>query len=126
MKRLLALAIPLLIAAHAPRSFTIGGQNFAETEIVDARAQPDLDGKAAILVTFSPDGAKRLATISKANIGKPVKIELDGKLLAEPTVQGEITEGIAQISGNFSIAEADTLALAISGKPPLGDSLEGP
>ena len=128
MKRLLALvlAAPLVVAASAPRAFTIGGSPFTQAEIVDARAQPDLDGKAAILITFSPAGATRLATLSRGLIGKAMRIELDGRLLAEPVVRDEIKDGVAQISGNFTVPEADALALAIAGKPPLSDSLDGP
>ena len=126
MKRLLALAIPLLIAASVPRVFTIGGEPFTQADILDARAQPDVTGHAAILITLSPDGAKRLAMLTRAGIDKPMPITLDGKLLAEPVVRGEISDGIAQISGNFTLAEADALALQISGKPPIIDSLEGP
>ena len=126
MKRLIAFAIPLLIAAGAPRVFTIGGEPFTQADILDARAQPDVTGHAAILITLSPEGAKRLAVLTRAGIDKPMLITLDDKLLAEPVVKGEIPDGIAQISGNFTLAEADALALKISGKAPLVDSLEGP
>ena len=128
MKRLLAIvfAMPLVLAAGAPRVFTIGGAPFAQGEILDARAQPDLDGRAAILITFSPAGATRLAVLSRDHIGKAMRIELDGQLLAEPVVRDEIKDGVAQISGSFSVPEADALALAIAGKPPLSASLDGP
>jgi hypothetical protein len=109
------------------RVFTIGGEMFAEPEIIDARSQPDLAGTAAIMITFSPEGAKRLAILSHDHIGKPLPIRLDGKLLAEPVVMEDIAGGVAQISGNFTVAEADALAFTISGKAPLADSLdEGP
>ncbi len=124
MSRLLILFAPLLLAAAAPRLFTIGGVPFSEAEIIDARAQPDTSGMAAVMITFSPEGAKKLAALSKASTGKAIKIELDGKMLSEPMVVGEIADGTAQISGNFSVRDADALALAISGKPPLGDSLD--
>jgi preprotein translocase subunit SecD len=123
----LLLLFPLLIAAGAPRTFTIGGETFSEAEIVDARSQPDLAGTAAIMITFSPEGAKRLSILTHDYIGKPMPILLNGTLLAEPVVMEDIAGGVAQISGNFTLAEADALALTISGKAPLADSLdEGP
>jgi preprotein translocase subunit SecD len=126
-----SLIAAMLLGVSAPafagdRNFLIAGEKFDEAEILDARAQPDLGGKATIMITFSAEAAKRLATLSKAHIGKPVRIELDGKALAEPLVQGEITDGIAQISGNFTVPEADALALKIAGKPPLSDGLDEP
>jgi preprotein translocase subunit SecD len=120
----------LLVSGQAQaqlRTFTIGGETFSEAEIVDARSQPDLAGTAAIMITFSPEGAKRLAILSHDHIGKPMPILLNGKLLAEPVVMEDIAGGVAQISGSFTLAEADALALTISGKEPLADSLdEGP
>ncbi len=119
----LALSTP---AMAGDRIFLIAGEKFAESDIVDARAQPDLEGKAAIMISFSPEGAKRLVLLSRANVGKSIRIELDGKTLAEPFVQGEIADGVAQISGPFTLAEADALALKISGRPPLSDGLDEP
>jgi preprotein translocase subunit SecD len=113
-------------ALAAPHTFTIGGVSFSESEIIDARAQPYPSGMAAVMITMSPEGAQKLAALSRANSGKAIKIELDGKALSEPVVQGEISDGVAQISGNFTVPEADALALAISGKPPLKDTLEEP
>ena len=127
MKRALILLLaPLLLAAADARSFTIGGEAFSEAEIVDARGQPELGGKAAIRITFSPAGAARLAALSHAYDGKALPILLDGERLAEPVVQGGIDDGVAQISGGFTLAEADALALRISGKPPLPESLDEP
>jgi preprotein translocase subunit SecD len=127
VRAFLLILSPLLIAAGAPRAFTIGGETFSEAEIVDARSQPDLAGTAAIMITFSPEGAKRLAMLTHDHIGKPMPILLNGTLLAEPVVMEDIAGGVAQISGNFTLTEADALAFTISGKVPLADSLdEGP
>ena len=117
----------LLIAAVAPRKFTIAGQKFHERDIVDARPLPDLNGTATILLTFEDKAAKRLAKLSRKNREKPVAINLDGKTLVRPIFHSAIDDGMIQISGLFTLDQATQLARRISGKEPLPDSLdEGP
>jgi preprotein translocase subunit SecD len=117
----------LLIAADAPREFSIGGKKFKERDILDARPLPDLNGTAAIMLTFDEKAAKRLAKISRKNREKPVAVNLDGKTLVRPIFHNEIRDGMIQISGLFTIDQATTLARRISGKEPLPESLdEGP
>ncbi len=111
-------------AADATREFLIGAEPFAEKDIVDARAQPDLDGMASVLVTLDPEAWARLAAISKQFLGKAMPLALNGEILAEPMVVEPIAGGAFQISGRFTVKEAEALALKISGKPPLRDSLE--
>ena len=121
---LIVLIAFALIAAERPRVFSIGGQKFKEADIVDARALPDLNGTAAILLTLDDKAAKRLAKVSRKNRDKPVTVALDGKTLVRPVIRSEISDGVLQISGLFSIDQATTLARRISGKEPLPDSLE--
>ncbi len=64
----------------------------------------------SISLDFNDDGAKLFAEITKNNIGRPVAIFLDGALLSAPVVQEAITNGQAEISGQFSVDEAKTLA----------------
>lgn len=66
-------------------------------------------GAPIIGLTFNADGAKMFGDITKANIGKQVAIYLDGEVLSAPVVQQAITDGKAQISGNFTLASAKTL-----------------
>lgn len=109
--------------ATGRRVFTIAGETFSETEIVDARAQPDLSGKATIMITFDDSARIKLARLSGANKSKPLPFVLDGKTLMAPIVTDPIIDGVAQITGMFTITEAEVIAKKISGKPPLPDSL---
>ncbi len=59
-----------------------------------------------ILLNFNDEGAKLFEEITGRNIGKPVGVFLDGNLITAPTVQGKISGGKAQITGNFSQKEA--------------------
>lgn len=59
---------------------------------------------------FNDDGKKLFAEITARNVGKPVAIFLDGEPISIPTVNEEIREGKAVITGGFSIQEAKLLA----------------
>ncbi|MEQ1549434.1 MAG: hypothetical protein ABL918_12435 [Chakrabartia sp.] len=117
-------------SAHAAeRRFSIGATAFAEHDIIDARAQPDLGGQATILITFSAAAAKRLETETAAHIGKPVDIKLDDTVLMSPIVREPIAGGTlqisgGQISGGLTFEAAVKLAKSISGKDPLPDDLQ--
>ena len=117
-----ALTVPTAHAAE--RKFSIGATSFAEHDIIDARAQPDLGGQATILITFSAAAAKRLETETAAHIGKPVDIKLDDTVLMSPIVREPIAGGTFQISGGLTFDAAVKLAKSISGNDPLPDDLQ--
>jgi preprotein translocase subunit SecD len=116
-------AVKVKVAPVAPRVFTIAGEAFSESEILDARAQPDISGKATIMITFDDNGRIKLARLSSANKSKPLPFVLDGKVLMAPIVTDPILDGVAQITGMFTLIEAEMIAKRISGKTPLPDSL---
>lgn len=77
-------------------------------------------GKPQVGLKFNKQGTDLFATITKRNIGKPVGIFLDNIPLTTPTVQTEILDGSAVITGNFTTDEAKKLTIAInSGALPL-------
>jgi protein-export membrane protein SecD len=63
-----------------------------------------------ISLRFNDEGKNLFAEITKKNLNLPVAIFLDGQPISIPTVQSEITEGEAIISGDFTISEAKLLA----------------
>jgi protein-export membrane protein SecD len=69
--------------------------------------------KPQIGLVFDSEGAKLFADITKDNIGKQLAILLDGQIISAPTIQSEIVGGQAQISGTFSIQEANTLSRSL-------------
>jgi protein-export membrane protein SecD len=58
---------------------------------------------------FDDEGTKLFSELTKNNLGKSIAIYLDGQIISAPTVQSEITNGEAVISGNFSLDEAKDL-----------------
>ena len=71
-------------------------------------------GKLRIDITFTDAGAKRFAKVTRQNIGKRLAIIIDGRLYSAPTIRAEIRDGKAEVSGNFSEAEANDLAAKIN------------
>jgi preprotein translocase subunit SecD len=67
-----------------------------------------------INLSFNDEGAEIFAELTKENIGKPLAIYLDGYPISMPTVQEEIPSGMAQISGQFTLAEAKELVLRLN------------
>ncbi len=59
-----------------------------------------------IMLDFNEEGRRLFAEITSRNVGEPLATFLDGEMLQEATVQEEITEGEAQITGQFSVEEA--------------------
>lgn len=81
-------------------------------------------GEPKVGLQFDDTGTKLFAEITKANIGKTVAIYLDGSPITTPVVREEILNGQAQISGNFTPAEAKQLVGRLnSGALPVPISL---
>ncbi len=79
-----------------------------------AEVQFDQQGNPQIAIEFNSDGAKVFADLTKKNLSKPLAIFLDEELISAPTVQSEITDGKAVITGQFSIEEAKNLAIQLN------------
>jgi protein-export membrane protein SecD len=62
-----------------------------------------------VALKFDSEGTQLFANITKKSIGKRVAIYLDGEIISAPTVQNEISNGEAVITGNFTIDEAKNL-----------------
>lgn len=85
-------------------------------------ARQDFDegrGSAYVSMTMNGEGSTVWARLTRENVGQAIAIVMDNKVFSAPVVQNEITGGSSQITGNFTIQEADDLAnLLKSGKLP--------
>jgi preprotein translocase subunit SecD len=71
-------------------------------------------------ITFDSEGGAKFARLTKDNVNKPFAIILDGQVLSAPNINQPIYGGNAQISGGFTIASANELAIALrSGALPV-------
>ena len=89
--------------------------------VTDARVQYGAQGQSRpeVSMTMNAEGANVWARMTKANIGKQIAIVLDGMVYSYPRVNSEIDGGSSQITGNFTLEEAEDLANVLkSGKLP--------
>jgi len=82
-------------------------------EMLDgATATFDQNNRPAVSFTLNAAGARRFGKVTGENIGRPFAIILDGKVVSAPTIQSQIF-GSGQITGDFSVAETNELALVL-------------
>ena len=88
--------------------------------VTDAHVQyGNTGGNPEVSMSMNAEGANTWARMTKDNIGKQIAIVLDGMVYSYPTVQSEIAGGSSQITGNFTLEEAEDLANVLkSGKLP--------
>jgi preprotein translocase subunit SecD len=71
-------------------------------------------GKPVVVIEFTKEGGEKFADLTRRNIGKPLPILLDEGVVSSPIVQEEITQGSAQISGDFTLDAAKNLAIQLN------------
>ncbi|WP_421760118.1 protein translocase subunit SecD [Devosia sp.] len=79
-------------------------------------AQPGFDSqtsRAVVSFSFDTRGALTFGEITSKNVGKRFAIVLDDKVITAPVINGPITGGSGQISGNFTTASANDLAVLL-------------
>lgn len=90
-----------------------------ENIISDARPSSSQTGQLEVNMEMTPSAASTWAQITGDNIGKFIAIVLDDRVYSAPVVNGKISGGNSQISGNFDVKEADDLANVLkAGKLP--------
>ena len=70
-------------------------------------------GEPVVNFKLDNEGAKQFATMTRDNIGRPLAIVLDGKVITAPVIRSEIPGGSGEISGGFTTTEASQLALLL-------------
>ncbi len=92
---------------------TIPGTDKAKLEgegVEDSRADYDERGRPAIKMTMTPTGSRTWAKLTTDNVNRPIAIVLDDIVYSAPNVNGPIEGGNSEISGNFTVQEAQDLA----------------
>src|SRR6202012_1633453 len=62
---------------------------------------------------FNAHGARRFTHLTAANVGRPFAIVINDRVFSAPVTREPITGGSGQISGNFTIQEANTVAMQL-------------
>ena len=106
---------------HALKVTQSNGRAPLEGDVItDARDEfNSVTGRPTVNMEMNSDGARRWASLTKANVGRAIAIVLDGVVYSAPRVNSEITGGSSEISGNFTIEDTKDLANTLkSGRMP--------
>jgi protein-export membrane protein SecD len=87
----------------------VSGENLVD-------AQPGFDsrtGEPVVTFRFDAAGAKRFGRVTQENVGLPFAIVLDNTVISAPVIREPILGGTGQISGNFTVQEANDLSVLL-------------
>jgi len=89
-------------------------------DVVDAQAAFDVRNNEPIITfRFNAEGARRFAQVTQENVGRPFAIVIDNEVMSAPIIREPILGGTGQISGRFTVEEANNLAIQLrSGELP--------
>jgi len=77
-------------------------------------AQPAFDqGQPIVTFRLNAIGARKFCDVSTNNIGRPFAIVLDNQIISAPVIRDAICGGAGQISGGFTVQEANDLSLLL-------------
>ncbi len=83
-------------------------------DLTNAKGDFDQNGRPAVSFQFDARGARAFGDYTAQNIGAPFAIVLDGEVISAPVIQSHIPGGSGIITGNFSVEEANRLAVLLS------------
>jgi preprotein translocase subunit SecD len=90
-------------------------------QLINAQQSYDPQSNQPVVsIRFDSGGSSTFAKVTAQNVGKRFAMVLDGKVLSAPSINEPILGGSAQISGSFSVASANALAISLrSGALPV-------
>ncbi|HEY9569267.1 MAG TPA: protein translocase subunit SecD [Thalassobaculum sp.] len=89
------------------RRVMVSGENLVDS-------QPSFqDNRPVVSFRFDSLGGRRFGQATTENVGRPFAIILDDKVISAPVIREPILGGTGVISGNFSVQEAQDLALLL-------------
>ena len=121
-----SMTVEQAVATHPPADAEIldgeGGQKYliekrvlvSGADLTDA--QPGFDQRNSepiVSFRFNSSGARKFAEATRQNVGKPFAIILDNKVISAPVIREPILGGSGQISGNFTVQQANDLAILL-------------
>jgi preprotein translocase subunit SecD len=85
----------------------VSGENLVDAEPTFQQGEP------VVSFRFDTVGGKRFGDATSKNVGHLMAIVLDGKVISAPRIREPILGGTGIITGRFSVAEAQDLALLL-------------
>jgi len=91
------------------RRVMVGGETLVDS-------QPGFGNQTnqpVVTFRFDPVGAKRFGKVTTENVNRPFAIVLDDQVVSAPVIREPILGGSGEISGRFSVQEAQDLSLVL-------------
>ncbi|WP_029004540.1 protein translocase subunit SecD [Azorhizobium doebereinerae] len=83
-------------------------------DLVDAQPGFDQTSRQPIVsFRFNNNGARRFAATTQDAVGRPFAIVLDNQVISAPVIREPILGGSGQISGSFTVQQANDLAILL-------------
>jgi preprotein translocase subunit SecD len=121
-----SMTVEQAIASHPPQDAEILDGEKGEKYLIEKRvlvsgadlvdAQPGFDQRSSepiVSFRFNSAGARKFAEATQQNVGKPFAIVLDNKVISAPVIREPILGGSGQISGSFTVEQANDLAILL-------------
>jgi preprotein translocase subunit SecD len=94
------------------------GTAAAETVVIEiVRAEMGFDqrtGQPVVSFTMTEASSQVFAELTRQNIGRPLEVRVDGRLVMKPVIREPILAGKGQLSGGLSVEQAKDLAARLS------------
>ncbi|MBI4037924.1 protein translocase subunit SecD [Candidatus Curtissbacteria bacterium] len=103
--------------AALPEHFETTNLTGRDLKRANAQASQDPQNPGYVVsLSFNEEGAKKFEEITRNNLQKPLAMFLDGEPISwpPPVVQSIISDGNAQITGNFTAQEARNLSIQLN------------
>jgi protein-export membrane protein SecD len=98
------MKVPYLLKKRA----SLTGYNLA-----DASSGFNQNGENAVFIRFDSKGTRQFGELTTKHVGQRMAIVLDGEVYSAPSLREPILGGNASITGSFSSAEAQDLAMIL-------------
>ncbi|MBI2822960.1 MAG: protein translocase subunit SecD [Acidobacteria bacterium] len=89
------------------------GASITGADLKNARRGQDINGAPLVNFFLNSAGREKFSRLTEANVGKRLAIVLDREVKSSPVIQQKIDDESAQITGQFTLQQADDLALVL-------------
>jgi preprotein translocase subunit SecD len=101
--------------------YVLGSVIVDETGVLHATAQregpyaPTYSAYWSVSIEFTAEAAESFQVATEAAVGSQIAIIVEGRIVSSPTVAAPITSGNVVVTGNFTKAQAQSLASNLTG-----------
>ncbi|MBQ3330895.1 MAG: SecD/SecF family protein translocase subunit [Ruminococcus sp.] len=109
------LAATANLTFRSPSGETVMDGSAVASASVGVDTSKNTAGEYVVQLELNSEGAQTFADVTQQYLNQQISIYMDDTMLSNPTVQSVISDGHAQITGNFDAESATKLANQING-----------